>query len=81
MGYARACDCQGLAGLVSIRLRRVADRAFLQIRKVPGGGREIAIVVQHDEIMMRCRGADQKVHGGSQRSIRKIRHKADESSR
>ena len=49
--------------LSSAGFRRVIDDAFPEIGKVPRGGHEVAVAVEHDEVMMYCRGANQQVHG------------------
>src|SRR6266852_3219518 len=50
-------------GWGSIDWRRVVDGAFPHIVEVPRGGREVVVVVEHDQVMLGCRGADQEVHG------------------
>jgi phage head maturation protease len=49
--------------LSSAGFRRVMDGAFAEIGKVPRGGHEVAVVMEHDEVMMYCRGANQQVNG------------------
>ena len=49
--------------LIGSRWVTVMDDAFAEIGKVPRGDYEVAVVVEHDEVMVYCRGANQQVHG------------------
>jgi hypothetical protein len=43
--------------------RRIVDGALPKIGQIARGGGEIAVVMQHHEVMMCRGGADQEVHG------------------
>jgi hypothetical protein len=51
------------AGPVSTGLRCLADGAFSQIGEVAGSGREVTVVMEHNEVMVHGAGADQQVNG------------------
>ena len=56
-------------------LRRMVYGAFSQIGEVACGGHEVAVVMEHNEVMMRRGGADQQVHG-RQRTVCSIAQQA-----
>ena len=44
-------------------LRGVVDGALAHVGEVPCGGGEVLVVVEHDQVVLGCGGADHQVHG------------------
>jgi hypothetical protein len=62
-------------GAASADLRYIVDGAFSHIREASGGGREVLVVVEHNQVMVGCGDADQQIHG-RQRAVGSLAQQA-----